>query len=118
MTNFSKPHLFGMLAGLFLAAGLVLSATLATTAWIKIKNSQFITVKGSARKSIKSDLAIWTGNFTTESETLLDAQRRLRDDRSKVEKFLNDAGMTNHAFASIIIEEIRARFEYETRTNG
>jgi len=114
----TRPHLFGMLAGLFLAAGLILSAMFVTSAWIKIRNSQFITVKGSARKSIKSDLAVWTGNFTTEAETLLDAQRRLREDRAKVEKFLQDAGMTNHAFGSIIIEEVRARFEFETRTNG
>lgn len=116
--NLSKPHLFGMLAGLFLAAGLILSAMFVTTAWIKIKNSQFITVKGSARKNIKSDLAVWTGNFTTEAGTLLDAQRQLREDRAKMGKFLNGAGMTNHAFGSIIIEEVRARFEYETRTNG
>ena len=39
MTN-SRPQLFGMLAGLFLAAGLVLSAMLATTTWLKVKNSQ------------------------------------------------------------------------------
>ena len=43
--NPSRPQLFGMLAGLFLAAGLVLSSMLATTTWLKVKNSQFITVK-------------------------------------------------------------------------
>ena len=62
--NRSRPQLFGMLAGLFLAAGLVLSAMLGTTAWVKIKNSQFISVKGSARKNIRSDFAIWTANFS------------------------------------------------------
>lgn len=109
--NNTRPHLLGMLAGLFLAAGLVFSSMLATTTWVKIKNTQFITVKGSARKNIKSDLAIWTGNFTVEAETLLDAQRHLKEDRAKVEKFLNEAGMTNHVFASIFIEEVRARFD-------
>lgn len=118
MTNFSKPHLFGMLAGLFLAAGLVCSAALATSAWVKIRSSQYITVKGSARKNIKSDLAIWTGTFTAESETLSDAQRRLKTDRDRVETFLNGFGMTNHAFGSISIEEVRARFEYGTTANG
>lgn len=116
--NFSKPHLFGMLAGLFLAGGLVVSANFATTAWLKIKSSQFITVKGSARKNIKSDLAIWTGVFTTEADTLLEAQRKLRDDRWKVEKFLNGEGMTNRSFASIVIEEIQASFQFENEVQG
>ena len=103
--NESRPQLFGMLAGLFLAAGLVLSSMLGTAAWVKIKNSQFITVKGSARKSIESDLAIWRGSFTVEAETLLDAQHKILADRALVEKFLTGNGVTNSVFASIGIEE-------------
>jgi hypothetical protein len=38
MNNLSQPHLFGMLAGLFLATGLVLSSMLATTTWLKLRN--------------------------------------------------------------------------------
>jgi hypothetical protein len=41
--NHSRPRLFEMRAGLFLAAGLVFSAMLATMTWLKVKNSQFIT---------------------------------------------------------------------------
>ena len=94
-----------MLAGLFLAAGLVFSSMLGTAAWVKIKNSQFITVKGSARKSIDSDLAVWRGSFTVQAETLLDAQHKILGDRALVEKFLVGAGVTNYSFASIGIEE-------------
>ncbi len=104
----SRPQLFGMLAGLFLAAGLVLSAMLGTAAWVKIKNSQFITVKGSARKNIESDLAIWHGSFTVEAETLVEAQHKIAADRRRVEEFLKGAGVTNFAFAAIAIEEERA----------
>jgi len=111
--NNSRPQLFGMLAGLFLAAGLVLSSMLGTTAWVKIKNSQYINVKGSARKNIKSDLAIWTADFTVQAATLLDAQRRLKDDREKVKTFLDGAGMTNHIFKPINIQELKATFENE-----
>ncbi|HWD93851.1 MAG TPA: SIMPL domain-containing protein [Verrucomicrobiae bacterium] len=106
-----------MLAGLFLAAGLVFSAVLGTTAWVKIHNSQFISVKGSARKNIKSDLAIWSANFTTEAPTLLDAQRRLGEDRVKVEAFLNREEMTNHFFTAITIEELKSTYE-NVVTNG
>lgn len=97
-----------MLAGLFLAAGLVLSAMLATTTWLKVKNSQFITVKGSARKNIKSDLVIWRGGFGTEADTLLAAQQSLKADRDKVQQFLTGKGFSGVTFAPIGIEEVRA----------
>jgi hypothetical protein len=106
--NNSRPQLFGMLAGLFLAVGLVLSSMLATTTWLKVKNSQFITVKGSTQKDVTSDLVIWHGSFAAEAATLLEAQRQLKDDRAKVGRFLNDHGVTNFTFAAIGIEEISA----------
>ena len=97
-----------MLAGLFLAAGLVLSAMLATSAWLKIKNSQFITVKGSVQKNVESDLAIWSGGFQVDGATLLEAQHQIQADRVVVAKFLTDAGVTNFFFGSIGIEELKA----------
>jgi uncharacterized protein len=106
--NESRPQLFGMLAGLFLAAGLVLSAMLATSAWMKIKNSQFITVKGSVQKNVEADLAIWSGGFQVEAETLLDAQHKIQANRAVVAKFLGDAGVTNFSFTPINIEELKA----------
>jgi hypothetical protein len=106
--NLDRPHLFGMLAGLFLAAGLAFSATTATTAWLKVKNSQFITVKGSARKNVSADLSVWRGRFVTEAMTLLDAQQQLKADRLKVQDFLRQQGMTNHVFTPIAIEELKA----------
>jgi hypothetical protein len=107
MSN-SRPQLFGMLAGLFLAAGLVFSAMLGTSAWVKIKNSQFVTVKGSVQKNIESDLAIWSGSFIVEAETLVDAQHKVQANRALVVKFLGDAGVTNVTFMPIGIEELKA----------
>jgi hypothetical protein len=106
--NNSRPQLFGMLAGLFLAAGLVLSSMLGTTAWVKIKNSQFITSKGSTRKNIKSDLIIWQGNFNVEADTLLEAQRKLKTNLVSVGQFLSDNGVTNFSFKPIEIYELKA----------
>jgi hypothetical protein len=107
MTN-SRPQLFGMLAGLFLAAGLVLSSMLATTTWLKVKNSQFISVKGSTRKNVESDLVVWRGNFVVEAPTLLEAQRNLQANQALVKQFLAGNGVTNSAFTPIAIEEIKA----------
>jgi len=106
-----RPQLFGMLAGLFLAVGLVLSAMLATTTWLKVKNSQFITSKGSTRKNVKSDLVVWRGSFTTEAPTLLEAQRSLKADARKVEMFLSSSGVTNITFKPIAIEKNEANVE-------
>jgi hypothetical protein len=106
--NESRPQLFGMLAGLFLAAGLVFSAMLGTSAWVKIKNSQFVTVKGSVQKNVESDLAIWSGNFLVEAETLLDAQHKIQANRALVTKFFGDGGVRGFNFAPIAIEELKA----------
>lgn len=111
MSDSSRPQLLGMLAGLFLAAGLVLSSVLATTAWLKVKNTQFITVKGSARKNIRSDLVIWKGSFTTQAATLLEAQRNLKSDADKVAGFLRDRGATNILFTPITIEEVKGSLD-------
>lgn len=97
-----------MLAGLFLAAGLLFSSMTATTAWLKIKNSQFITVKGSARKNVKADLAVWRGTFVTEAATLLEAQRQLKADHEKVAQFLAGQGATSVTFTPINIDELKA----------
>lgn len=106
--NRSRPHLFGMLAGLFLAGGLVFSSMLATATWLKIKNSQYVSVKGSVQKNVESDLIIWSGSFQTEAETLIDAQHQIQADRARVEKFLTGAGITNGTFAPMAIEELKA----------
>jgi hypothetical protein len=103
----SKPHLLGMVAGLFLAAGLIVSASLATTAWLKVKNTQFITVKGSARKNVSSDLVVWKGTFTTQADSLLVAQKSLKADAEKVRLFIAGQGLTNFTFTPIAIEEVR-----------
>src|ERR1041385_42719 len=61
VNSMTKPHLLGVLAGLFLAAALLLSAMLVTRAWLKIAESQTISVTGSARKAVRSDRVIWLG---------------------------------------------------------
>jgi hypothetical protein len=114
--NQTRPHLFGVVAGLFLAAGLVLSANLATTAWLRIKNSQFVSVKGSSRKNVKSDLVIWNGSFSAEATTLLEAQRRLKADYATVEEFFRRRSFTNLTFTPIAIEELKATLN-EATTN-
>lgn len=115
MNGVAKPHLLGLVAGVFLAAGLVLSSCVATTAWFKVKTAQSITVKGSARKNVRADLMVWKGSFTTQGARLLAAQQQLKGDAEKVADFIAGRGMTNVILTPIAIEEIRGSL---TDSNG
>ena len=114
MNHGTKPHLLGLLAGLFLAAALVLSAMLVTRAWLKIAESQTINVTGSARKNVRADLIVWRGSFSTEAKTLLQAQRALKVDFEKVEAFLKVNGVSNYLASPISIQEVRAAEKTQT----
>jgi len=111
--NSTRPHLLGLLAGLFLAVGLVFSAMVVTRAWLKIAESQSITVTGSAKRAVVSDLVIWRGSYAVEASTLRDAQLALKAARGKVEAFLGRHAITNGTFSAIRIEEIKESLKGE-----
>src|SRR5689334_12639270 len=69
----SRPHLTGLLAGLFLASGLALAAFILANTWARLAEASSINVTGSARKDIRSDLAIWRAKFSVDAPTLLEA---------------------------------------------
>ncbi len=105
----SRPHLFGLLAGLFLAAGLCFASITFTRTWTHLHESQVIEVTGSARKDILSDLVIWRASFTVEDESLLNAQEKLKADREKVAAFLRAKGVAEFSLLPVQIREITAR---------
>ena len=105
----SRPHLFGVLAGLALAAGLVFAALVFANAWTRISESQVINVTGSARKNVRSDLVVWRANFSSDAPTLLAAQQKLQADLGRVSTFLTLRGLTEYVAAPVQIREITAR---------
>jgi hypothetical protein len=115
MNSITKPHLLGLMAGLFLAAGMICSVAIVTAAWVRVKTAQTITVKGSARKNIRSDLAIWSGSFTAQAGTLLEAQQNLKRDAQLVREFLAARAVSNVVFTPIHIQEISGTLK---DTNG
>ncbi len=108
MNNSARPHLFGLLAGLFLAAGLVGSAMVLTRAWLYISESQVISVTGSANKDVISDLIVWHGNFGVEDSTLVKAQERWATDLAKVEIFLKERNITNYVLEAVSVTELKS----------
>ena len=105
----SRPHLFGLLAGLALAAALAFASLVVARAWTRIAESQVINVTGSARKNVRSDLVIWRASFSVDAPTLLAAQQKLQADLAKVTAFLNARGLTQFAAAPVQIRELTAR---------
>src|SRR4051812_14461341 len=105
----SRPHLFGLLAGLALAAGLVFTALVFANAWTRIAESQIISVTGSARKNVRSDLVVWRSSFSVEAPTLIEAQQKLRDDHVKVAAFFSKRGHEGFAASPVQISELTAR---------
>jgi len=105
----SRPHLFGLLAGLFLAAGLCFASIVFTRTWTHLHESQVIDVTGSARKNILSDLVIWRAGFAVEDESLLTAHQNLKVDLTKVRAFLSTKGVTEIKLLPVQIREITAR---------
>ncbi len=94
-----RPHLFGVLAGLFLAAGLAGSAAIVASTLTRLSETNVISVTGSARRHVRSDLVVWRANFSVEAPTLLEAQQRLQADLSQVAAFLQAHGLGDIAAA-------------------
>lgn len=104
-----RPHLFGLLAGLALAAGLVFTALVLANAWTRIAESQVINVTGSARKNVRSDLVVWRSSFSAEASTLIEAQQKLRADHAKVAAFFTGRGLGSFTASPVQITELTAR---------
>lgn len=80
--------------GTVLAIGLVMSS--ATFGWFYSKTKKSddaITVTGSARKRIKSDLVVWNAGVSTQAPQLADAYKQIADHIPRIKKYLIDKGV-------------------------
>lgn len=107
--NPSRPHLFGLLAGLFLAAALCFASLVVAKAWTRISESSIINVTGSAHRDVRSDLAVWRASFSVDAANLPDAHRQLESDAAKVDAFLRDAHQGDYVMKPAQVEPINQR---------
>ncbi|MGD9629403.1 MAG: SIMPL domain-containing protein [Pyrinomonadaceae bacterium] len=80
--------------GVALAVGLVLSSLI--FGWFyssSKKGDEAITVTGSAKKRITSDLVVWSAGVSSQSLILADAYKQLADNIPRIKQYLIDKGI-------------------------
>lgn len=84
-------------AGLALAIGLIVSA--AVLGWFyktKKDSDDAVTVTGSARKRIKSDLVIWSAGVSFQAPKLADAYSQLTENVPRIKQYLIGKGIAEN----------------------
>ncbi len=102
----------GFGAGVALAVGLVFASAIGGLAFVKAKRGdQTITVTGSARKRIKSDLVIWKAGVSYQAPVLADAYRSLSENVPRVKSYLIGKGIPENqiTISSISSQTLHAR---------
>lgn len=108
-TSPPRPHLVGLLAGLFLAVGISFASVVLARTWVHLRESQVITVTGSARKNIRSDLVVWTGVLSVEDRTLPGAHAKFQSDFEKVRAFLVERGQRDLSLSPVQVKDLTRR---------
>ena len=81
-------------AGIALAIGLVLSSFIFGWFYSKTRRGdEAITVTGSAKKRITSDLVIWSAGVSAQAPQLADAYKQLADSIPKIKQYLLSKGL-------------------------
>jgi hypothetical protein len=97
-------------AALALSVAIIVSSIIGSSAFLKAKRlDQAITVTGSSRKRIKSDLMIWGTSVTVEAPKLADAYARLTQDVEKVRAFLVTQGFADNTIVISAVSTIPLR---------
>jgi hypothetical protein len=107
-------HVFN--AGFALAVALVLSSIVIAWAYTHTKKSdQTITVTGSARERIKSDLVIWSAGVSYQATQLSDAYKSLSEGVPRVKQYLLSKGVPEN---EITISSIASTTLHEKDSDG
>lgn len=111
----NKKSIGLVFAAIILSLGVVISSIVITGGIVKIKSFSTIYVRGSAKQQIKSDMAIWTGNFTARATTLSDAYKILKESADKVKKYLISKEIPEK---SITFSSVTTTIKYEMLPDG
>lgn len=103
-------------AGVALAIGLVVSSIVLGWSYAQKKNSdEAVTVTGSARKRIKSDLVVWSAGVSSQAPQLADAYRQLSENVPRIKQYLISKGIAEN---QITISAISSTTLHSRDANG
>ena len=107
-------------SGVALAIGLVLSSFILGWFYTKTKKGdEAVTVTGSARKRIKSDLVVWTAGVSYQAPQLADAYRSLSENVPRVKQYLIGKGIAENqiTISSIATQTLKKQDENGAETS-
>lgn len=104
-----------LLAVLIFTAGMILSTFKVADSIIAVKGNNSITVTGSAKQQIKSDLIVWQGTYSRQAPTTDEAYKLLVKDKDIVSKYLAQKGIDSKVYT---VSSIYTMPLYETNYNG
>lgn len=114
--NEQNKNWIWMAVAFIMAAALVLSAYVVTDGLRDIKGpGNSLSVKGSAKQQITSDLVVWNGSFTSQSASLADAYKSLKESEAKVKNYLKNQGI---AEKDMVFSAINTSTNYVVLPNG
>jgi uncharacterized protein len=99
-------------AAIALALGLIVASAIVGWAFVKgRRGDQTITVTGSARKRIRSDLVIWRSSVSYQASTLAEAYRSLSESVPRVKAYLVSKGIPENeiTISAIASQTLHAR---------
>lgn len=111
----NKKYVALILAVLIFTSGVVVSTFKVANSLLAIKGTQNITVTGSAKTQIKSDLIIWQGTFSREAASTEAAYQLISQDKDKVNAYLKSKGVSAD---SISMSAVMSYPVYELNYNG
>ena len=92
MNGEKNNHLFNI--GTMLALGLVVSSLIFSWAYSSAKKGdEAITVTGSAKRRITSDLVVWSASVSAQAPVLADAYKQLSESTPRIKEYLLSKGI-------------------------
>ncbi len=102
--NGSKKAISNIIVAIIIVIGVIASSMILINGVIEVKSDQTnIVVTGSAKQKITSDMIVWTGSFSTQSNQMQDAYSKLEASKEKVSDYLIKQGIAKEdiVFSSI-----------------
>lgn len=104
------------IVAIIIVIGLIASAVILANTLVEVKGSgNRITVTGSAKQQITSDLIVWNGSFSAKSANLQEAYTQLESDKKKVLDYLLNQGVKKD---QIVFTAVNTNICYVISPNG